>query len=323
MHRSPAKCKLNITGSRLTASSSQFFCKSVTTSDLRQVLQPLASWSGSKFKSFDFTGDIDYRAALTTLSANDFANITFESITIRLTRLSAVDEQAFGANANVTWKLSLPYNLLTERVFEVTSTFRRLQVLRLPYNRIQRISAAAFASNQRELYKIDLSFNHISAIGNGAFSHLANLEQVDLNNNKVAVIGSQVFAPMPGLRVSNQTLSANLEVNELTSRSFRNDSLTGRRLRLNLAVNMIGEMTESVFGPVFAAGGSVDMQRNPITCDCTLPSYLRLVPSSACSNCRCANGSSIFALTPVGTECATVSSPAPCPGSRGERSAVA
>ena len=278
---------------------------------MKRVLQPLIKWARvNKFTSFDFTGDIDGRGALKNLSSNDFGNITFGEITIRLTNLSSIDENAFADNTLITWKLSLPYNLLTEQVFVVTSKFKKLQVLRLSYNSIEKIPATAFTADQRELHKIDLAFNNITAIGNEAFAHLPNLEEIILNNNKIKMIGSNAFMP-PGTSANNRLLLVvNLEVNFLTSRSFRSSSLTGsRKVKLNLAVNRVTVLSENVFKQIFDAGGSIDMKQNPMTCDCGFPSFLIMVATDKCLNCNCANGTSVHDLSAAALSC-PVSAPA-------------
>lgn len=220
----------------------------------------------------------------------------FEVITIRLTSLSIIHENAFSGTKSTTWKLSMPYNLLTEQVFAVTRQFKKLQVLRLAYNHIQKIPSDAFPLSQSQLHKIDLSFNQISAIASSAFSRLPNLDQVHLNNNRITIIGSRVFLSTTKPS-QDRNLLVNMEVNDLKIQSFRHDSLVGKRkLLLNLSVNLIDRIPEDVFAPVFQAGGWIDMKRNPLTCDCSFPSYLLRLPKDVCRNCQCSNGTSIHSL---------------------------
>ena len=279
-------------------------CKSVSMTDLSKMVQRLAGWSQAAFKSFDLTGDIDDRADLPQLAAGDFGNVTFEVITIRLTNLSYIDADAFAANLETTLKLSLPYNLLTEQAFDATSRFKKLQVLRLAYNRIARVPPSAFSPDQRDLHRVDLAFNHITAVEESVFSQLINLRRLDLSNNRITFIDSHAFVPAIALRPHNHTLVVDLDVNDLTWTSFHNDSLKGNHiLRLNLSVNKISVMREEVFADVFQARGSVDMKWNPLTCDCSFPQYLLQLNRSVCRNCRCANGTEIFRLQPSGFDC--------------------
>lgn len=281
----------------------QVFCKSVTATEMRHVLNPLTTWAGSHFKSFDFTGDIDDRAALEYLSQNDFSGATCEEITIRLTNLSRIHEDAFAGNTLVTWKLSLPYNLLTEQVFLVTAKFKKLQVLVLTYNRIEKIPTTAFSSDQRELYKIDLAFNNITAIGNDAFANLPSLDQIILSNNKIKIIGSNAFMTR-GMPTNDRPLIIDLEVNSLTSRSFRSESLRSKRtVLLNIAVNHVTVVSQNVFKQIFDSGGVIDMKGNPMTCDCRLYTFLLMVSREKCRNCQCANGSSIHSLNAASARC--------------------
>lgn len=275
---------------------------------MSRILAPLAAQPGIVFKAFDFTGDIDQRGALRELKSHDFMHVRFEVITIRLTNLSVIQDGAFTGTKSTTWKLSLPYNMLTETVFAATRQFSKLQILRLTYNRIQKVPSDAFPAEQSQLHKIDLSFNHISVIGSDAFAHLPNLEQVDLNNNKITMIGSRVFLPTTG-PAHDRALLVNMEVNDLKTQSFRTDSLIGRRkLHLNLSVNMVTSLPGDIFGQIFEQGGWIDMKRNPLTCDCSFAVYLLRLPKDACINCRCSNGTSIYSLVPTALTC-----PSPLP----------
>jgi Leucine-rich repeat (LRR) protein len=278
-----------------------------------RLLQPIAIWAGSKLKSFDFTGDVDHRGALAVLSRNDFGNITFEVITIRVTNLKHIEADAFANNTQTTWKLLLPQNRLTEQVFSITSKFKKLQVLSLSGNQIKKIPADAFTNGQNELHKIDLRDNLITAVGNEAFAHLPSLEHISLIHNKISVIGSKAFMST-GPIVNDHRLLIELEENELTARSFRSDSLKGqRKVQINMAINSIEILHESIFRPIFESGGSIDLKRNPLSCGCSFPSYLLTIANEKCRNCVCRNGTSIHNLNPETVKC-PVSAPiiSPC-----------
>uniref|UniRef100_A0A3B4B194 TIR domain-containing protein n=1 Tax=Periophthalmus magnuspinnatus TaxID=409849 RepID=A0A3B4B194_9GOBI len=119
------------------------------------------------------------------------------------------------------------------------SSFRRLQILILSYNRIQRVPLAT--QKLTSLQELDLSFNHIKTIGCHDFTGLENLKQLDLQQNKITVLSNCSFLKMNKLQILKLQGNLIAEFGSVFQTSLPNLKL------LYLDRNKLTEITRDVF----------------------------------------------------------------------------
>ncbi|KAM9780465.1 chondroadherin-like protein [Neosynchiropus ocellatus] len=201
-------------------------------------------------------------------------------------QLTVLEAKAFAGAPQLTY-LHLEGNRLTQVPGSALGLLPSLFVLHLERNNISTLQPSGLLSSMtpklRELY---LSNNSLTAIADGSLDsaflgtlHLAsnrltqvptralsktpNLEELDLSGNPVDVVGPEAFQPI------SQSLKR-LHMDRMNMRRLSQDALTGLGSTLR-ALTVRGNQLEELpdLRPLKHLE-VVDLQENPLRCDCTL-----------------------------------------------------
>ncbi|KAJ0181665.1 hypothetical protein K1T71_002387 [Dendrolimus kikuchii] len=190
-------------------------------------------------------------------------------------------------------------NHITDLPDHVFSNLPKLRIVELHGNRVQFISLRAFenipliqylnlSNNQltnidnsglrqlASLEVLDLSFNKLSTITKESFQYMEWLVELNLDNNLICHIGGQPFNHMPRLKVLS------LKHNKLTIVSER----SFEKLRNNIAI--------------------LDINGNPLVCNCGLIWLKSWLSESSSIGPKCADGTYVKGMPFSRGDCATV-----------------
>jgi len=163
-------------------------------------------------------------------------------------------------------------------IFKALRHLTSLREVNITGSKINEIPAEAFhdfVSKQSNLVTIDLSQGEggdINKIGKNAFASLQGLKYLDLSSHKINTIDSYGFSFS---MASNEKLIINLEHNNITYKSFANNSLllNGRTTTLKLGANpLLQVLDESVFHEFLISKLSgdqnqIDLRGSPLYCN--------------------------------------------------------
>ncbi|KAH8258172.1 hypothetical protein KR038_007238 [Drosophila bunnanda] len=223
---------------------------------------------------------------LTTLPARLLEHqVNLLNLDLSSNRLTHLPDKLFEHTTKLT-DLNLEDNLLTGISSDIFSRLGHLETLTMSWNRIRTIDPNAFVG-ATELRHLHLEHNDINlqqpilkafleVTGNSPFSPLTELETLNLRNNSVLFIYSDWKFLLTQLRVLD------LSYNNISSLSYEDlQFLSKNRLHVNFTHNQITRIQMPTDLEVSEDLGSkvvhVDLNDNPLVCDCVLLRFVQLV----------------------------------------------
>ncbi|XP_073820150.1 toll like receptor [Musca autumnalis] len=241
---------------------------------------------------------------LESIPGDLFANSTgLETIKILYNKLGTLPAELFESQVNLQ-RLELSHNQLTNLPDDLFRNTKNLQLLKLDHNQLTEITREIFSS-LKNLKTLDISNNHLAIINYEAFINAHNLENVNLRNNRLT-FSEDTQKYIDNDSSPSNAESTFLSATNLTTLNLRNNSIMyissdWRYLKhlkeLDLSYNNISTLNEvdlefwnkdqlevnlthnqlEVVNFLGINGSdkltamiSVDMNANPMKCDCAL-----------------------------------------------------
>lgn len=246
-------------------------------------------------------------------SGDILAGVTFRHISIsRNSRLRKIHHQAFQSSFNTTIELAIEENVLlatteedTVELFKGINRFGKLNTLHLSENGVCLIPKKAFDQAQPVLRELIMTENLIKRIDDNAFTSLNALELINLDGNQITKLSPR------SLEISKSDTQSPLRIfmrnNKLDKNSFPEGIFNRLRGRvfLNLNMNYMTKLPQSVFESFHHRNSVLTLAKNPLLCDCDLYWVIHanaLYDQSSPQNSymlrefQCANGTNIKQL---------------------------
>ncbi|XP_072176474.1 toll-like receptor 13 [Diadema setosum] len=156
------------------------------------------------------------------------------------------------------YQLDLSYNDIVTITDVSFVRYRKIQILLLPRNTLNRIDGKSFEL-LRDLRVLYMSYNNISRLPDALFHKNVRLSLLDLSHNRLTEIPNNALGSIRELTLKNNIIS-------LFDRNLLKD--TPKLLTLYLRANHLTTISADTFMPETLV--RLDISRNPLTCDCSL-----------------------------------------------------
>ncbi|CAG5056585.1 unnamed protein product [Parnassius apollo] len=169
---------------------------------------------------------------------------------------------------------------IPDRVF---TNLPKLRVIELQGNRLQFVSTRAFENTPLVQY-LNVSNNQITSLENSGIRHLFSLEVLDLSFNKLTKITSESFRYMEWL------VELNLDNNQICHISGKPFDTMPRLKVLTLRHNKLTSVAESHFEKLRNNIAILDIDDNPLVCNCAAIWLKSWLLESTSTGPKCADG---------------------------------
>ncbi|XP_037948501.1 protein toll-like [Teleopsis dalmanni] len=270
---------------------------------------PLDTLPDGLFANLPNLKELRLTCDLLTLPGGLFANSSnIANLTISGNKLSTLPATLLADQINLL-DLDLRRNMLESLPDELFANTKNLYVLKLSHNRLKRISRDLFASleNIEFLY---MDNNHLTTIDPDAFVHTSNMRTIDMENNLLNLselterfedidkyeLGSpfKYLFKLEKLNLRNNSIlyifrdwkfqlielqELDLSYNNITSLNDNDlQYLSKQSVFLNLTHNNIHTINfETIDFLDITRVVRMDLNNNPLNCDCTLIRFLQLI----------------------------------------------
>ncbi|EDW83690.1 uncharacterized protein Dwil_GK13544 [Drosophila willistoni] len=209
--------------------------------------------------------------------------INLLSLDLRQNKLTHLPDTIFANTKNLV-DLNLADNLLTEISADIFGQLTNLETLSLSRNHLRTINNRAFDATT-QLRELNLEHNHIdlqqplldrefqTGIGS-PFSHLQHLQTLNLRNNSIMFIYGDWKYSLVKLR------KLDLSYNNLSSLDYEDlQFLSQHDVFINMTHNKIRSINFYEFLDATPSKSfvRVDLNRNPLVCDCVAQRFIQLV----------------------------------------------
>ncbi|KAL0894556.1 hypothetical protein ABMA27_013128 [Loxostege sticticalis] len=205
-----------------------------------------------------------------------------ESIDLENNNIEIIHPKAFMNLPNLS-ALYLGRNHVVDLPDGVFSNLPRLRVIDLQGNRLQYISPRAFDNIPLVQY-LNLSNNQLTNIDNSGLRQLPSLEVLDLSFNKLIKITASSFQHMEWL------VELNLDNNLICFIGGKPFDFMPRLKVLSLRYNKLTMVSEATFAKLRNNIAILDIDGNPLTCNCDLMWLKLWLSESSAIGPKCADG---------------------------------
>ncbi|CAH0404652.1 unnamed protein product [Chilo suppressalis] len=185
---------------------------------------------------------------------------------------------------------------LPDGVFE---NLPKLRIIELQGNRLQFISSRAFENIPLVQY-LNLSNNQLTNIDNSGLRQLMSLEVLDLSFNKLTKIVASSFQYMEWL------VELNLDNNLICHIGGKPFDFMPRLKVLSLRFNKLPSVNEDIFSKLRNNIAILDIDGNPLVCNCALMWMKLWLSESSSIGPKCADGTYVKGLPFSREECLKV-----------------
>ncbi|KAL4715195.1 hypothetical protein ACJJTC_012242 [Scirpophaga incertulas] len=195
--------------------------------------------------------------------------------------------------------LYLSRNHIVDLPDGVISNLPKLRIIDLQGNRLQFISPRAF-DNMPLVQYLNLSNNQLTNIDNTGLRQLVSLEVLDLSFNKLTKIVSSSFQHMEWL------VELNLDNNLICFIGGKPFDFMSRLKVLSLRHNKLTSVNENVFAKLRNNIAILDIDGNPLVCNCELEWLKSWLSEASSIGPKCADGTYVKGMQLTREECVNV-----------------
>ncbi|CAG9784598.1 unnamed protein product [Diatraea saccharalis] len=233
------------------------------------------------------------------LRAGSFKDIRdLEAVDLENNQIEIVHPKAIVNLPNLS-AIYLSRNRIVDLPDGVFENLPKLRIMELQGNRLQFISSRAFENIPLVQY-LNLSNNQLTNIDNSGLRQLISLEVLDLSFNKLTKIDSSSFQHMEWL------IELNLDNNLICHIGGKPFDFMPRLKVLSLRYNKLAYVNEGIFGKLRNNIAILDIDGNPLVCNCELMWLKSWLSESSSIGPKCADGTYVKGLPFSREDCVNV-----------------